>query len=50
MKSIIIQLIESKGIQVPKRDYEILMKNWEELQKDNPTLEQLTLSVEDIMY
>lgn len=50
MGSIVVQLIESKGIQVPRRDHSVLKNRWRNIQSNNPTLDELVLTTEDIVF
>lgn len=50
MKSVIIQFLESKGFNIPTRDYDILTERWKDLQMKKPALDELDLKVNDIAY
>lgn len=48
MKSIVIQLLESRGIEVPEKDYQVLDERWEALQAMKRTFKQYDLKDADI--
>lgn len=39
MESLMIQLLESKGLEIPGKDYDVLNERWNNLQKKKPELD-----------
>lgn len=48
MKAAIIQLLMSKGLEVPQRDYELLAERWEAVQLKKRGFDQVELKEYDI--